>query len=218
MKLVAGLIQRAGAPLPYVDSRPIELVEVELAPPGEGEVLVRIEAAGICHSDLSVVNGTRQRPLPIVGGHESAGVVMELGAGVRDLKVGDHVTSVFLPSCGVCEECRAGMQAFCSIGAASNARGEMIRGGSRDTGGVTVNAICPGWVETALIESQIQARAEKFGGNRVQGIADLLSEKQPSKKLSAPSDIGEIALWLCSNSAHNVTGTAIPVDGGWTAQ
>ena len=90
--------------------------------------------------------------------------------------------------------------------------------GSRDAGGVTVNAICPGWVETALIESQIQARAEKFGGDRVQGIADLLSEKQPSKRLSAPSDIGEIALWLCSNTAHNVTGTAIPVDGGWTAQ
>ncbi len=90
--------------------------------------------------------------------------------------------------------------------------------GSRESGGVTVNAICPGWVETALIESQINARADKFGGDRSQGIADLLSEKQPSKRLSIPSDIGEIALWLCSNAAHNVTGTSIPVDGGWTAQ
>lgn len=90
--------------------------------------------------------------------------------------------------------------------------------GNRDSGGVTVNAICPGWVETALIESQIQARADKFNGDRVKGIADLLSEKQPSKRLSAPSDIGELALWLCSKSAHNVTGTSIPVDGGWTAQ
>jgi 3-hydroxybutyrate dehydrogenase len=90
--------------------------------------------------------------------------------------------------------------------------------GSRESGGVTVNAICPGWVETALIESQIQARADKFSGDRVKGIADLLSEKQPSRRLSSPKDIGEIALWLCSKSAHNVTGTAIPVDGGWTAQ
>jgi 3-hydroxybutyrate dehydrogenase len=90
--------------------------------------------------------------------------------------------------------------------------------GSRESGGVTVNAICPGWVETALIENQIQTRAERFGGDRNQGIADLLSEKQPSKRLSAPSDIGEIALWLCGNAAHNVTGTSIPVDGGWTAQ
>ena len=90
--------------------------------------------------------------------------------------------------------------------------------GNRDSGGVTVNAICPGWVETALIENQIQARAEKFNGDRTLGIADLLSEKQPSRRLSAPTDIGEIALWLCSKSAHNVTGTAIPVDGGWTAQ
>ncbi|MBU3716461.1 MAG: SDR family oxidoreductase [Candidatus Nanopelagicaceae bacterium] len=95
---------------------------------------------------------------------------------------------------------------------------EYANSGSRESGGVTVNAICPGWVETALIESQIQARADKFGGNRDQGIADLLSEKQPSKRLSAPTDIGEVALWLCSKSAHNVTGTSIPVDGGWTAQ
>ena len=90
--------------------------------------------------------------------------------------------------------------------------------GNRETGGVTINAICPGWVETALIESQIQARADKFAGDREKGISDLLSEKQPSRRLSSPSDIGEIALWLCSKSAHNVTGTSIPVDGGWTAQ
>lgn len=79
MRSVAGLIPRVGAPLPYAVSRPIELVEVELAPLDEGEVLVRIEADGICHSDLSVVNGTRKHPLPIVGGHESAGIDAEVG-------------------------------------------------------------------------------------------------------------------------------------------
>ena len=90
--------------------------------------------------------------------------------------------------------------------------------GSRETGGVTVNAICPGWVETKLIEPQIQIRADKHGGNRDQGVADLLSEKQPSLRMSSPSDIGELALWLCSPSAHNVTGSSISIDGAWSSQ
>lgn len=90
--------------------------------------------------------------------------------------------------------------------------------GSRESGGVTINAICPGWVETALIEPQIQARADKFGGDRVKGIADLLSEKQPSRRLATPEDIGALAVFLCSKAAHNITGAAIPVDGGWTSQ
>ena len=90
--------------------------------------------------------------------------------------------------------------------------------GSRDTGGVTINAICPGWVETALIEPQIQAKVDAHNGDRAAGIADLLSEKQPSHRMSTPSDIGAVAVFLCSNAAHNITGTAIPVDGGWTAQ
>ena len=90
--------------------------------------------------------------------------------------------------------------------------------GDRNSGGVTINAICPGWVETALIEPQIQARVDKHDGDRVAGIADLLSEKQPSQRMSTPSDIGALALWLCNPAAHNITGTAIQVDGGWTAQ
>ncbi|MBC7464290.1 MAG: 3-hydroxybutyrate dehydrogenase [Actinobacteria bacterium] len=95
---------------------------------------------------------------------------------------------------------------------------EYADAGSAESGGVTVNAICPGWVETALIEPQIQLRVEKFGGDRVAGVADLLSEKQPSRRLSTTGDIGELALWLCNRAAHNITGTAIPIDGGWTAQ
>jgi len=90
--------------------------------------------------------------------------------------------------------------------------------GSRETGGVTINAICPGWVETALIEPQIQAKVDLHNGDRAAGIADLLSEKQPSRRMSTPDDIGAIAVFLCSNSAHNITGIDIAVDGGWTAQ
>jgi len=90
--------------------------------------------------------------------------------------------------------------------------------GSKASGGITVNCICPGWTETTLIQPQVEARAAQFGGDRDLAIADLLSEKQPSKRMSDPSEIGELCLWLCHRAAHNITGTSIPIDGGWTAQ
>lgn len=90
--------------------------------------------------------------------------------------------------------------------------------GNRDSGGITVNCICPGWTETALIGPQIDARAAQHGGDRTAGIASLLGDKQPSRRMSDPAEIGALALWLCAPMAHNITGTAIPIDGGWTAQ
>lgn len=107
---------------------------------------------------------------------------------------------------------------FGLVGLSRVAALEYAATGSRATGGVTVNCICPGWTETAILDPQIQARAAQFGGDRDRGIADLLSEKQPSRRISDPSEIGALALWLCDPVAHNVTGAAIPVDGGWTAQ
>jgi len=104
------------------------------------------------------------------------------------------------------------------IGLTKVAALEYANVGNSETGGVTVNAICPGWVETALIEPQIQAKVDQHNGDRAAGIADLLSEKQPSRRMSSPADIGAVAVFLCSQAAHNITGAAIPVDGGWTAQ
>ncbi|MDV6331186.1 SDR family NAD(P)-dependent oxidoreductase [Asticcacaulis sp. 201] len=104
------------------------------------------------------------------------------------------------------------------IGLSKVAALEYARAGTRDSGGVTVNCICPGWTETALIEPQILSRAASLGGDRVAGIASLLADKQPTQRLSAPSEIGLLSLWLTSPLAHNITGTAIPIDGGWTAQ
>ncbi len=95
---------------------------------------------------------------------------------------------------------------------------EHATAGDAASGGVTANCICPGWTETALIEPQITARAKAHGGDRAAGIAELLSEKQPSQRMTQPADLGALALWLCSPAAHNLTGVAIPVDGGWTAQ
>ena len=104
------------------------------------------------------------------------------------------------------------------IGLTKTAALEYASSGTRESGGVTVNAICPGWVETALIEPQIQARVAMFNGDRAAGIADLLSEKQPSRRMSTPDEIGALVVFLCSPAAHNITGVSIPVDGGWTAQ
>ncbi len=107
---------------------------------------------------------------------------------------------------------------FGLIGLSRVAALEYAKAGSKSSGGVTVNCICPGWTETAIIQPQVDARAAQFGGDRDAGIADLMAEKQPTQRLSDPSEIGALALWLCAPIAHNVTGTAIPVDGGWTSQ
>lgn len=104
------------------------------------------------------------------------------------------------------------------VGLSKVAALEYASRGNASSGGVTVNCICPGWTNTAIIEPQIQERMAAFDGDRDAAIADMLKEKQPSLRGSDPSEIGALALWLCSNLAHNLTGAAIPVDGGWTAQ
>ena len=84
MKIKAAVLEQMGAATPYEQSKPLAIKEVELAPPGNGEVLVKVMAAGLCHSDLSVIDGSRPRPTPMVLGHEAAGLVQELGPGVDD--------------------------------------------------------------------------------------------------------------------------------------
>jgi len=131
MKTRVALLTRSGATPPYALSRPLEIVEVDLAPPGPGEVLLRMGAAGLCHSDLSVIDGNRPRPLPMALGHEGAGVVEELGAGVTDLAVGDHVVTSFVPSCGHCAPCDGGRPALCEPGLVANTAGTLLSGARR---------------------------------------------------------------------------------------
>ena len=127
----AAILSAMGAARPYADSRPLAIETVTLDAPGPGEVRVSIKAAGLCHSDLSVINGDRPRPLPMALGHEAAGVVEELGQGVTDLAVGDHVVMVFMPSCGHCNPCAEGRPALCEPGAAANGKGELLSGAKR---------------------------------------------------------------------------------------
>ena len=131
MKIKAAVLNQIGAEPPYDKSKPLSIDEFELDDPGHGEVMVKIGAAGLCHSDLSVIDGNRPRPTPMVLGHEAAGTVEKLGPGVDDLKVGDHVVMVFVPSCGHCLPCAEGRPALCEPGAIANNAGTLLSGSRR---------------------------------------------------------------------------------------
>ncbi|KQN25237.1 alcohol dehydrogenase [Sphingomonas sp. Leaf33] len=131
MQITAAVLRTREAPRPYADSRPLRIETLELQPPGRDEVLVRIAAAGLCHSDLSVINGQRPRPLPMALGHEAAGVVEGIGPGITDLAPGDHVVMVFVPSCGHCVPCAGGRPALCEPGAQANGAGTLLAGDIR---------------------------------------------------------------------------------------
>lgn len=131
MKTKAAVLHQMGLPRPYTQSLPLTIDELTLQPPGPGEVLVRIRAAGLCHSDLSVIDGNRPRPLPMALGHEAAGEVVACGPGVTDLVADDHVVFSFVPTCGHCLPCTTGRPALCEPGAAANGRGALLAGGQR---------------------------------------------------------------------------------------
>lgn len=131
MKTRAAVLRSAPVERPYAETRPLAIEELDLAPPGPGEVLVRIRAAGLCHSDLSVIDGNRPRPTPMVLGHEAAGEVEALGDGVTDLTPGDRVVLVFVPSCGHCAPCSEGRPALCEPGNAANGKGVLLSGDRR---------------------------------------------------------------------------------------
>ncbi|MDX1598600.1 MAG: zinc-dependent alcohol dehydrogenase family protein [Marinobacter sp.] len=131
MRIRAAVLQAIGTPRPYDTTRPLTIENLELDPPGDHEVLVQIRAAGLCHSDLSVIDGNRPRPVPMALGHEAAGVVKAVGAGVKDLSPGDHVVTVFVPSCGHCAPCAEGRPALCEPAAVTNNAGTLVDGGYR---------------------------------------------------------------------------------------
>ncbi len=130
----AAVLVRSGDPGPFASTEPIQIRELQLDSPGPGELAVKIHAAGLCHSDLSVINGDRPRPVPIVLGHEAAGEVTAIGAGVSAFKLGDRVVLAFVPSCGECEACLAGRAALCVPGAQSNTAGTLSSGERRWSG------------------------------------------------------------------------------------
>lgn len=131
MRMTAAIMYEQGLPAPYAKSQPFRIEEVELDGPGEGEVLVEVRGAGLCHSDLSVVEGLRKRPLPVVGGHEGAGIVREVGKGVTGLKPGDHVAMAGVAGCGQCRVCLAGRPGLCQAVSGARAEGLLATGSRR---------------------------------------------------------------------------------------
>jgi S-(hydroxymethyl)glutathione dehydrogenase/alcohol dehydrogenase len=123
MKTEAAVLWRPG--------EPVEILEIDLAPPRAGEVLVKIAACGVCASDLHVVDGGLPEPLPLVLGHEASGVVVDVGTGVESLAPGDHVVLALVPSCGKCSECLRGRPNFCEEGSRMAASGTLADGTSR---------------------------------------------------------------------------------------
>src|SRR6476620_10564058 len=113
METKAAVLDAMGAESPYAASKPLSIETLRLDGPGYGEVLVKVKAAGLCHSDLSVINGDRPRPMPMALGHEASGMIEKVGPGVETLKKGDHVVMVFVPSCGHCLPCAQGRPALC---------------------------------------------------------------------------------------------------------
>jgi alcohol dehydrogenase len=130
-RIRGAVLERIGLPPPYARSKPLNVVELDLAPPATGELLVRIEAAGVCHSDLSVVDGNRVRPVPMLLGHEAAGVVEQVGDGVTDVMVGQRVVMAFLPRCERCPACATEGLTPCEPGSAANTAGTLLGGGMR---------------------------------------------------------------------------------------
>lgn len=149
------VLNELGAQAPYASSRPISVDTLTLGDPGAQELLVRIEAASICHSDLSVVNGSRPRPVPMLLGHEAAGIVEQLGAGVTDLELGQRVVLTFLPRCGECAQCDTDGRLPCSEGSRTNEAGTLLEGTShllRDGQEVKHHLGCSGFAEYAVVD------------------------------------------------------------------
>ncbi len=123
MRIAAAVLERTGGPL--------TLAELDIAPPGPGEVLVRLHASGVCHSDQNAIDGTAETRCPAVLGHEGAGVVEGMGPGVTRVRPGDHVALSWAPSCGTCAECRRDLPQLCSTAWPAMAEGGLLDGTTR---------------------------------------------------------------------------------------
>jgi alcohol dehydrogenase len=225
VKTRAAVLYEMEKPRPYAVSRPLVIEELELAPPGEGEILVRIRAAGLCHSDLSTINGDRPRQMPMALGHEAAGEVLELGPGVRDLAVGDHVILVFVPSCGHCLPCAEGRPALCEPGAKANGAGTLLSGGmrlSRDGRPVHHHIGVSAFAEYAVVARESAVRIDRtlpfeeaalFGCAVVTGAGAVINTaKVPAGATAAVVGLGGVGLMSMLAARLSGCRTVIAID------
>ncbi len=165
MKIVAAVLDSTSHSRPFTQSAPLTLRALELDPPRPGELLVRIEAAGLCHSDLSVIDGNRPRPLPMALGHEAVATVVAPGDPEDSLFApGDRIVLSFLPACGECVRCVSGEPYLCARGAAANGAGELLRGGRRlhgDGGAVHHHLGVSAFADHAVVDRRSAVKIDK---------------------------------------------------------
>ncbi|MFM9942646.1 MAG: zinc-dependent alcohol dehydrogenase family protein [Hyphomicrobiaceae bacterium] len=225
MKTRAAVITRMELPRPYATSRPLVVEDLDLDPPGHGEILVRIRAAGLCHSDLSTINGDRPRQMPMVLGHEAAGDIVETGPGVRDLKVGDHVILVFVPSCGHCLPCAEGRPALCEPGFKSNGAGTLMSGATRlKRGGQPVfhHVGVSAFADYAVVAQESAVRIDKtlpfeeaalFGCAVITGAGAVINTaKMPAGTTAAIVGLGGVGLVAMLAAKLSGARTIVAVD------
>lgn len=124
----AAVLETRTKELPFEKSRPLKVLDVSVRQPETNEVMIKILASGLCQSDISIIKGDINRPLPMVLGHEAAGIVQEVGKGVTEFKQGDKVITTFVPACGKCLACVEGRPALCENGVEANEKGELLTG------------------------------------------------------------------------------------------
>jgi alcohol dehydrogenase len=215
----AAVLQEMGRARPYLESRPLIIEDVALEPPGPGELLLQIKATGLCHSDLSVINGDRPRPVPMVLGHEAAGEVVECGPGVSDLLPGDQVVLVFVPSCGACVPCMEGRPGLCEPAAKANVAGTLLSGAkrlSRSKESLYHHLGVSAFAEYAVVSRRSAVKVDKtlpaqeaalFGCAVMTGVGAVVN----TAKLSAGCNVAVVGLGgvgLCALLAANAVGAA----------
>jgi Zn-dependent alcohol dehydrogenase len=165
MKVRAAVLREMGLPAPYAQSQPLQIQQVALDGPGPGELLVRVRAAGLCHSDLSVIDGSRPRVMPMVLGHEAAGEVVETGPDTPGFVPGDAVVIAFVPSCGHCDYCADGRAALCEPGAKANVAGTLLSGARRwhaaDGGELHHHLGVSGFAEYTVVSARSAVRIDR---------------------------------------------------------
>lgn len=225
MRIRGAVLDAMGAQPPYTTSKPLVVEELELEAPGPDEVLVKIAAAGLCHSDLSVINGDRPRPTPMLLGHEAAGIVQETGGGVDDLRRGDHVVLVFVPSCGHCPSCAEGRPALCVPGAASNVAGTLLGGARRlFRGGKPVNHHmgCSAFAEYAVVSRNSLVKVDPevaldeaalFGCAVLTGVGAVVNTaKVPAGATAAVVGLGGVGLAAVLGAVASGASRVVAVD------
>ena len=190
MKMKAAILRTTSAQRPFSVSKPLSIEEVELDPPKRGEVLIKVKAVGLCHSDLVAITVERAKPMPIVIGHEAAGIVEEIGQDVQGFAVGDHVVPSYVASCGRCEMCSVGRPALCEPATIANANAVLKDGTTRLRQGSTRihhHSGVAGFAEYSVIPEEALVKIDKsvpfehaalFGCGVVTGVGSVINTAQ----------------------------------------